>query len=120
MDAYRGVAEFTAITSIGIARGHLARIQNGRGLLLSVQHGAVWITQSGSTDDVCLTAGQSFRIARNGLSVVSAIDGAPLAVVTLAPAIRIRPSLAQRIATRVWSLWAGLYRVPSRPSTGWI
>jgi len=120
MDAYRGVTEFTAMTTVGIARGNVARIQNGRGLLLSVQHGAVWITQSGSADDVCRTAGQSFRIARNGLTVVSAIDGAPLALVTLAPSIRIRPSLTERIATRFWSFWTGLYRLPSRPSTGWI
>jgi len=120
MDAYRGVTEFTAMTTVGIARGNVARIQNGRGLLLSVQHGAVWITQSGSADDVCRTAGQSFRIARNGLTVVSAIDGAPLALVTLAPSIQMRPSLAERIATGFWSFWAGLYRLPSRPSTSWI
>jgi len=119
MDAYRGVTELTAMTSIGIARGNVARIQNARGVLLSVQHGVVWVTQEGSSDDVRLGAGQSFRIARNGLTLVVPLGG-PLALVTLAPAARTRPSLAQRIATRFWSFWAGLYRLPSRPSTSWI
>ncbi|HKC42451.1 MAG TPA: DUF2917 domain-containing protein [Burkholderiales bacterium] len=118
MDAYRGVTDFTAMTSIGIARGNVARIQNGRGVLLSVQHGAVWITQSGSPDDVCIGAGQSFRIARNGLTLVVPVG--TLALVTLVPATRIRPSLAERIATRLWSFWAGLYWLPSRPSASWL
>src|SRR5215475_14907744 len=107
MDAYKGVTEFTAMTSIGIARGNAARIQNGRGVLLSVQHGAVWLTQKGRPDDVCLGAGQSFRIARNGLTLVVPLGG--LALVTLVPATRTTPSLAKRIATRFWSFWAGLY-----------
>jgi hypothetical protein len=118
MDAYRGVTELTAMTSIGIARGNVARIQNARGVLLSAQHGAVWITQKGSPDDVCIGAGQSFRIARDGLTLVVPVGG--LALVTLVPATRMRPSLATRIATRFWSFWAGLYRLPSRPSTSWI
>jgi hypothetical protein len=120
MDAYRSAAEYTEMTSIGIARGKLARIHNGRGVLLSVQYGAVWITQSGSIDDVCLDAGESFCIDRNGLTLVSACGRAPLTLLTLEPPIRITPSVAKRSSDRLWSYWARAYRAPSRPSTGWI
>ena len=120
MDAYRGVTEFTAMSTIGIARGNVARIQNGRGVLLGVRYGAVWVTQTGSTDDVCLAAGESFRIARNGLTLVSPLDGTPLALVTLAPSIRTTLSLAKRLSAGLRSLWAGRYRMASRPSTSGI
>lgn len=120
MDAFRRGAEYTELTSIGIARGNAARIRNGRGTLLRVQYGAVWITQSGSADDVCLAVGESFRIDRDGLTLVAPHGPALLALVTLVPPIRITPSLAQRIAAGFWNCWIGLYRMPSRRSTGWI
>jgi hypothetical protein len=120
MDAYRSVTAYAETISIGIASGHVARIENGRGVLLRVQHGAVWITQSGSTDDVCLDAGEWFRIDRDGRTLVSSGGHAPLALVTLAPSIRGTQSLAKRVATAFGNLWVGLCRMPPRPLTGWI
>jgi hypothetical protein len=119
MDAHRSVTEYTEKASIWISRGSMARIQNGRGVLLCVQRGAVWITQTGSIDDVYLDAGESFRIDRDGLTLVSTCR-APLALVRLEPSIAITPALAERMAARFRSFWAGVYRMPSRPSTGWI
>ena len=110
----------TRWTSIGMAHGNVARIQNGRGALLCVQYGAVWITQSGSTADVCLEAGESLRIDSDGLTLVSPVGPAPLALVTLAPLIRIAPSLAKRMATGFRSRWADRYRMPSPSSTSRI
>lgn len=106
-----GASPKTEMTSIEIARGELAPIRNGRGALLCVQYGAVWLTQSGSTDDVILDAGASFRIDRDGLTLVSACGPAPHALVTLAPAIRMTPSLAMRF----WNLLRSP-RMLSRPS----
>jgi hypothetical protein len=120
MDAHRSVTEYTEKASIWISRGSMARIQNGRGVLLCVQRGAVWITQTGSIDDVYLDAGESFRIDRDGLTLVCPIGPALLAVVTLEPSIRITLSPAKRTATGFWRLWAGLSRTPSSPSTGWM
>ena len=39
--------------------------------------------------------------------------GAPFALVTLEPAVRVEPTLAERF----WSFWAGLYAPQSRPTT---
>ena len=49
------VSKDTEAICIDGARGDVARIQNGRGTLVSVQHGTVWITQSGSAKDAYLT-----------------------------------------------------------------
>ncbi|NMG76222.1 DUF2917 domain-containing protein [Aromatoleum diolicum] len=104
-----GASPNTEMTRIEIARSEIAHIRNGRGALLRVQYGAVWLTQYGSPDDVVLGAGASFRIHRDGLTLVSACGPAPYALVTLAPAMRVTPSLAKRF----WSLLVGL-RMPSR------
>ena len=82
MDAYRAVTEFTAMTSIGIARGNVARIQNGRGVLLCVQHGAVWIL---SLDGVPSTPADL-----NGDGDVNGIDLAQL-LAAWGPCPRIEP-----------------------------
>jgi hypothetical protein len=104
------------MTRIEIARGDLARIHDGRGALLCVQYGGVWVTQSGSTDDILLDAGASFRIDRDGLTLVSPCGGAPVALLTLAPPIRAKPSLAERF----WCLLFGPHRMPLRPSISGI
>lgn len=105
----------TEMTRIEISRGDLAGIHDGRGALLTVRYGAVWVTQSASTDDVILNAGASFRIDRDGLTLVAACGPAPHALVTLAPAIRVTSSLAMRF----WSLLRSP-RMLSRPSIGGI
>jgi hypothetical protein len=120
MDACRSATQYTKKAGIWISRGNMARIRDGRGMLLRVQHGAVWLTQTGSTDDVYLDAGESFRIDRDGLTLVSPCGRAPLALIRLEGSIAVTRVLAQRMATRFWSFWAGVYRIASRPSTGWI
>jgi len=106
----------TGMTSIEIARGDLARIHDGRGALLRVQYGGVWVTQSGSTADVLLDAGASLRIDRDGLTLLSTYGGAPLALVTLAPPFPVTPSLAERF----FGLLVGPHRMPLRPSISGI
>lgn len=110
-----GASPHTEMTRIEITGGDLADIYDGRGALLTVRYGAVWVTQSASTEDIILNAGASFRIDRDGLTLVSACGPAPRALVTLAPAIRATPSLAKRC----WSLVRSP-RMPSRPSIGGI
>jgi hypothetical protein len=85
-----------------------------------VQYGTVWITQHGSIDDVCLKAGESFRIDRDGLTLVSSCGPTSFALVALEPPSRITRSLAARTAARFWNWWIRLHRVASRPLTGWI
>lgn len=96
-----------------IARGGVARVRNARGALLSVEQGSVWITQSGSFADICLESGKSFRIERNGVTLVTALGGAADGVVCLTRSRRRARSVAGRFA-------AGLRRLrfPRRASAG--
>ena len=75
-----------AIRNLGITKNKVTRIENGRGLRLSVEAGAVWITQERSQDDICLSAGESCCIERDGMTLVSTLK-VPFALVTLEPSM---------------------------------
>jgi hypothetical protein len=72
MDAYR-IEDCIAQASIGMTRGDVVRVADGSGVEVSVTYGSVWLTQQDDTDDVCLATGESFRIARNRKTVVTAL-----------------------------------------------
>lgn len=86
MDAFRNtvnVDAFTSLTSLGLVRGQVVRLENKRGNALKVEHGRVWLTESGSYDDVCLGAGDTYRIERDGLTLISTRGRCSFALVTL-------------------------------------
>jgi hypothetical protein len=112
MDAYRNVVEFAELTSIGITPKKVARIKDGRGMRLHVETGCVWITEDRSLDDVCLTAGESYCIKHNGLTLIAALK-VPFAMVTIAPSMPVAPTMGERF----WNFWAGLYAPESCPTT---
>jgi len=116
MDTFKASAEFSALTNLGITRGGLAGINNGCGVLVRVEHGKVWLTRPGETTDVCLEAGESFRIDRDGLTLISTLGRAPFALVTLDPPVTVAPAAAKRGAGIFWRLW-GLCARQSRPTT---
>jgi hypothetical protein len=47
---------------LSLGRGATLRINGGRGTLVYVWEGEVWLTQDGSTADHVLSAGQWFRV----------------------------------------------------------
>jgi hypothetical protein len=112
MDAYR-IEDTIAQASIGMVRGKPIRVDDGRDIELSVVCGSVWITQEHDTRDICLGPGQSFRIERDGATVIEALHPSLMA---LTP--------AQGRALRVSMLGAGAAPVPlldpstQRKSTG--
>ena len=81
MDAYR-IEDCIAQASIGMTRGNVVRVEDGSGIEVSVAYGSVWVTQHNDTNDICLGAGESFRIAREGATIVSALKPS---LVTLTP-----------------------------------
>lgn len=112
MDAYKNVAGYTELSSIGIIAKKLARITNARSTRLHVECGAVWITEDRSEQDVLLHAGESYCIKRDGLTIVSTLN-VPFALVTMEPSIPVTPTMRERF----WNFWAGLYVPESRPTT---
>jgi hypothetical protein len=81
MDAYR-IEDSIAQASVGMTRGNVVRVADGSGIEVSVAYGSVWLTQENDTDDVCLGAGESFRIARDRKTIVTALKPS---LVTLTP-----------------------------------
>ena len=59
-------------------------LRDGKGTVITVRSGTVWITQADDRRDRFLKPGQSFTVERNGLTLVAAM-GAP-ATVTILPA----------------------------------
>lgn len=94
-DSYIGTVGFW------ISDDEIARIEAGCGLLLSVQYGTVWITQAGSIKDVFVKAGESFLLDGNGRTLVSLGGSEATAALTLAPSVKLTPTLAQRAAAAI-------------------
>lgn len=106
------VSDYAGLASIGLTRGKFARLENARGTKLRVETGTVWITHHHCTDDVILKAGDTYRIAKDGLTLVTNLKGT-FALVTLEPVISLPPTLGERF----WKFWAGLYAADARPTT---
>jgi hypothetical protein len=81
MDAYR-IEDCIAQASVGMACGNVVRVEDGGGIEVSVAYGSVWVTQHNDANDLCLGAGESFRIDHGGATVVSALKPS---LVTLTP-----------------------------------
>lgn len=105
-------ADYTELSSIGLTRGKVGRIENGRGVQVRVETGAVWLTQERGGDDVVLKAGESYRIEEDGMTLLANLNG-KFALVAVEPSIRA----ARTTGERFWAFWAGLYAPESCPTT---
>jgi hypothetical protein len=56
------------------------RIENGSGLQVTCLEGVLWLTLEGDNRDIALTAGRSFTIDRDGLTVVYALKPSTITV----------------------------------------
>jgi hypothetical protein len=92
MDAYR-IPDSIAQASIGMTCGRPVRVNDGRGIEVRVVYGSVWITQDRDTNDICLGTGETFRISRDGATVIGALKPS---LVTLA--VPAAPTDALRVS----------------------
>jgi hypothetical protein len=74
-----------------IPRGRTLRIRDGKGFDLQVAAGCLWVTQHGDTSDHVLEAGESFRVTRDGDTLVHAFRQVRLRIEC--PAGAIAPSV---------------------------
>jgi hypothetical protein len=60
---------------LALRRGSALTLDDARGALVRVLAGRLWITQERDREDHLVDAGASFRVARNGATVVEAARG---------------------------------------------
>lgn len=124
---------------MGMARGSLVRIDEGRGMLLYVWEGALWITQEGDARDYYVGPGGWFQVGRRGAVLAYALGRSGVTItapfpshyarrITLAipgmPAPRVIYDRAQEpggwleaMRQRIARGWAGAYAPLSKPTT---
>jgi hypothetical protein len=115
--------ERVLLDGAALPRRGLLSIRGGRGAVLFVDHGEVWVTQEGDLRDVVLPAGAWFRLDRDGTVIVQARRAAAVTLTAAAdasaPEIRALPQGGSRRAGRhrghpllrtLTALWLRMYR----------
>jgi len=115
--------ERVLLDGAALPRRGLLSICGGRGAVLFVEHGEVWVTQEGDPRDVVLSAGAWFRLDRDGTAIVQARCPASVTLTAVAdaavPEIRTLPhGGSRRRAGRrhghpfrtLTALWLRMYR----------
>lgn len=118
LDLSRRTLKRQGATRVVVDDRRLVRIHDGRGVIVRVQEGVAWLTQDGSTDDICLQAGAVFVIERDGMTVVSNLRRTSRALVMLSVPARAHVSTVDIVAD-IADWCAGLREVPVRPANRW-
>ncbi len=130
---------YIAHGGIGMARGSLARIDDGRGLALEIWDGELWITQERDRRDHFVAPGQRFVVDREGAVLVYALRASHITLTAPVPAYyarritlmlpgeeRARPLYDRTQETGGWlrgvghrlaRFWANAYAAQSYPTT---
>jgi Protein of unknown function (DUF2917) len=131
--------EYIVQGSVGMTRGSMLRIDDGRDILVYVWEGEVWVTQDGDRRDHMLRAGDWFRLDRNGSALVYSFRRSVLTLTAPEPeyyaqrvlllragsstplvlydAREARGAVFERFAARLRRAWARLYFPQARPTT---
>lgn len=72
--------------ALHLAQGNLLRIEDGRGVLVAVADGEIWLTEENDLRDIVLGRGESFRLEQHGLALLYALR--PTSMTLAAPRSR--------------------------------
>jgi hypothetical protein len=122
-------SEYVVHGSLGMTRGSVLRIEDGRDMVLYVWEGAVWLTQEGDGRDRYLGPGECFRLERDGVTLAQAIERSTISLtaaraegyakrVAMAKAgTGVQVALYSAPQKEADSFWARLFASYSRPTT---
>jgi hypothetical protein len=100
-------SEYVALGAVPMTRGSVLRIEDGRGLLIHVWEGALWLTLEGERRDRYVAPGGYFRLDRGGVALAQALSRS---IVTLtAPAPELHSTAKD--------FWTRLFAPHARPTT---
>jgi Protein of unknown function (DUF2917) len=58
---------------LAMHRGGMLKIQDGRGVVIEVKRGMLWLTQEGDSRDRYISAGDWLRLDSDGLAIANAL-----------------------------------------------
>ncbi|HEX7952615.1 MAG TPA: DUF2917 domain-containing protein [Burkholderiales bacterium] len=67
-------------STITLAPGSLISVWDGAGTRVLCRSGSLWVTQEGERKDAVVRSGEVLTISRSGRTVISALEGASLAL----------------------------------------
>lgn len=120
--------EYVVHGSLGMTRGSMLRIEDGRDLLIYVWEGSLWLTQERDRRDRYLAAGDWFRLDRDGVAIAAATSRSTISLTAPQPELYAkRVALAKAgtgvqveiysAARKARSFWARLFAPHARPTT---
>ena len=65
---------FVVHGGLGMARGSHTRIEDGKGILVYVWDGELWVTQAGDRRDYFVRRGEWFQVERDGITLLHALE----------------------------------------------
>jgi uncharacterized protein (DUF3084 family) len=102
--------EYIVQAHLDLVRGNMVRIKDGRGLMVRVVSGEVWITEEGDPRDRFVTAGRHVRIVSSGVTLVSALSRSSISLSS-------RASRRARLQARLMRAWKSWFVPGARPTT---
>ncbi len=92
--------EYLVQGSLNLKRSSVLRVEDGRGILIYVWEGELWITEDGERSDRIVRRGEWHRLERNGAALCYALQRSMVTLTAPAPTDFARRILLQRAGTR--------------------
>ncbi len=131
--------EFIVQGSLGLTRGSLLRIEDGRDILVYVWEGELWLTEERETRDRILRAGEWHRLERQGAALGYALQRSVVTLTAPEPeyyaarilltkagsatpvelynATKARMPWLGELGVRLRRFWVGIFAPHSRPTS---
>lgn len=120
--------EYVVHGSLGMTRGSVLRIEDGRDMTICVWEGGLWLTQEGARRDRYLGPGDCFRIQRDGVTLAQATARCTVSLTAPRPQFYAKRVAMTKAGTGIQAelyasardtegFWTRLFTPYSRPTT---
>ncbi|HEX9183445.1 MAG TPA: DUF2917 domain-containing protein [Burkholderiales bacterium] len=128
--------EYIVKGSLGLTRGSMLRIEDGRDILIYVWEGEIWLTEERERKDRLLKAGEWHRLQRQGAAIGYALERSLVTLTAPEPAQYARRIMLTKagsdtpvelynaaqeravgFAARLRLVWSRLFAPHARPTT---
>jgi hypothetical protein len=120
--------EYVVHGSLGMTRGSVLRIEDGRDMTIYVWEGGLWLTQEGDRRDRYLGPGDCFRIQRDGVTLAQATARSTVSLTAPRPELYAKRVAMTKAGTGIQAelyasardtegFWTRLFTPYSRPTT---